>query len=1162
MKKIAFIALLFLQLNAFAQDGQFLGWCNEAYAEYPDLPRGILEATSFTQTRFAYLDGTQMESCSGLPKSHGYLGMVEDGKGYFKNNLILVSQISRISKDQMLAHPEMEIKAYAKTLHHFYQSVKSQSLESALVSIFKSVSYLSDSGAVNQFARDAEVYELFRFLNNNENAQQFSFPTYHLDLDKAFGTNAALLGSTKIIFGENGIESKEGWKYKSALSIQKSTEYSPAIWNPAATCNFSSRNGTAISAVTIHTIQGTYAGAISWAQNCSSSVSYHYVVRSSDGQVTQMVLEANKAWHVGSENPYTIGYEHEGYIDESSWYTMALYNASAGITRDICASGYGISPLRCYSGPATSGSNVLGSCIKIKGHQHFPNQTHTDPGIYWNWALYYTLVNNNPAQTTVTTATGAFTDSGGSAGNYTNDERYFTLIQPAGASSITMTFSSFNVEANWDYMYIYDGATNAAPLIGTYTGANSPGTVTSTGGSMLIEYRSDCATVSTGWEATWTSVIPTTSPSDAVAPTTAINAPSQWITQNFTTTFADQDNAGGSGLEKAYYQVIDYDGSDWRANANKGFFSDNFDQAAIHADWTNAVGTWALSNGTLIQTDEANSNTNIYADLTQDLSNRYLYNWAGSISGTGTNRRAGFHYFCSDPTLPNRGNSYFVFFRLDNAKVQLYKVTNDTYSLVDEVGFTFTAGTWYDFKVIYDRISGKHQVYIDNVLVQTYVDPAPYSTGNSISFRSANATYAVNNLKVYRSRSTTVNVGINTAQELRYQSANPAEVAGRIKSIVQDSAGNLSAVQSADVKVDWTPPFDLTAVNDGVGADISTSTNTSTIEANWSTTTDPNSDINSYWVSAGTSAGATDIYPWTDNYWNTNVSIGGLSLQIGTTYFVNVKAKNGAGLFSNVLSSNGQTIVSPTNPPVASFYSQNSIICSGETILFQNNSSDATSFEWTFTGGNPSASSEVQPNIAYLSSGTYEVKLVAIGPAGSDTLIQSVNVEVSSPNLAAFTTNATTVYLPNAMVTCTNTSQNANGYIWQFGDGATSTDNNPWHQYTTAGEYDIELIAANNACPNDTAIVHISVQNNLGLTENEALQLIIYPNPASNEINILCDEKLINVMLYDASGKLVLSKNNLTDKKLKVAGIAHGTYQLVVSDVIGKTIGEKTLIIE
>ena len=63
-----------------------------------------------------------------------------------------------------------------------------------------------------------------------------------------------------------------------------------------------------------------------------------------------MVLEQDKAWHVGSENPYTIGYEHEGYVTQPQWYTEAMYIASADLSRDIVNPGYGIPAVRTYYG--------------------------------------------------------------------------------------------------------------------------------------------------------------------------------------------------------------------------------------------------------------------------------------------------------------------------------------------------------------------------------------------------------------------------------------------------------------------------------------------------------------------------------------------------------------------------------------------------------------------------------------------------------------------------------------------------------------------------------------------------------------------------------------------------------------------------------------------
>lgn len=176
----------------------------------------------------------------------------------------------------------------------------------------------------------------------------------------------------------------------SAQPALASTDYPPAIWNPAASCNYSARTAS-VSHVTVHTTQGSYAGSISWFQNCSAGVSAHYVIRSSDGQVTQMVREADKAWHVGNSNGYTIGIEHEGYIaNPSAWYTTAMYNASAALTKDILAS-RGLAQ-KVYDGSSGWSAVPSDSLYNVKGHVNYASQSHTDPGSGWDWPRYKSLV--------------------------------------------------------------------------------------------------------------------------------------------------------------------------------------------------------------------------------------------------------------------------------------------------------------------------------------------------------------------------------------------------------------------------------------------------------------------------------------------------------------------------------------------------------------------------------------------------------------------------------------------------------------------------------------------------------------------------------------------------------------------------------------------------
>ncbi len=1149
--------MAFISLNVKAEiiNNTYQNLFNNAYSQYPQIPKGILEAISFSQTRFKNIQNPDV-GCIGLPVVNGVMGLTENGQGYFRENMRLVSDLSGFSINEIKSNPSTNILAYAKSYKILMDSLN---FSSANINnhdvILKTLSEIPwDHNAANNFALNSFVYQVFDFLKNPQYQSTYGFPNHNVNMITIFGQqNYEVLSSTDVVtITPTKIAIANGTTYTPQY---KSPDYAPALWVATPSCNRSSRNGTPISAVTVHTIQGTYAGAISWAQNCSANVSYHYVIRSSDGQVTQMVLESDKAWHVGSENPYTIGMEHEGYVNDASWYTQAMYVGSSGIVKDICNSGYGISPLRTFFGAATSGTNTLGACTKIKGHQHYPNQSHTDPGINWNWEKYYKLINDNPSITTLTTSTGSFYDTGGATGNYSDDERELYLIQPAGgASNITLTFAVFDLELNWDFMYIYDGATTDDPLIGIYTGTTNPTTISSTGGALLIEFRSDCATTAPGWEVSWSSNGGggTGGTTDVTAPTTLVNAISNWKTADFTATFTDADEIGGSGLMHQFYQVIDYDGTEWRANANNGFFSDNFD-VAIHPDWTQQTAVWSINNSFLECADEAESNSNIYTSLNQSNDDVFLYHWGGMIDGTGTNKRAGLHFMCSDPTLSNRGDSYLVYFREDNDKIQIYECTNNSINLMADVAYTINPNQWYDFKVVYNKLTGDIDVYVDNSFQASWTDTTPLTTGNAISFRGGDCIYQTNNLKVYHNRTSSELVTVGTNADLRYQNPNPSTFAGRVKSMVIDSAKNISAISFQDVNIDWTPPQDLTFVYDGTGADISTFTNNNSISANWSLSTDVHSDIAAYHYAVGTTAGGTDVVGWTNNWFNTSFTESGLSLSYGQTYYVSVKAENGAGLFSNVMTSDGQTLQNPTNPPTATFTVPNTYVCATDSLQFINNSIDGVSYSWSVPGATPSTSTDVNPYFSFPSTGSYTVTLTVTNTAGTDSDVQNVNIVVSNPTTASVSASATTIDLAlgNNNVTFTNSSTNADGYFWDFGNGQTSTDANPWATYNQEGTYNVMCVAINGVCQNDTAWTTIEVINSVGIDELNTNLVSIYPNPTNEVLNVKLNNETSSgtILIYDTRGRLVISKTiNQTNTIIDVTDLVNGYYVIEVKN--------------
>ncbi|MDD5569634.1 MAG: glycosyl hydrolase family 18 protein [Bacteroidales bacterium] len=522
-------------------------------------------------------------------------------------------------------------------------------------------------------------------------------------------------------------------------------------------------------------------------------------------------------------------------------------------------------------------------------------------------ALWDLLKDKFTSCATPVSCTGTITDMGG-PGNYYNYENWTYTIAPPSAGSITLTFTSFSTESNYDFLYIYNGDNTSSPLIGKYSGTTSPGTVVANSGKITLKFTSDNATTSGGWVANWACSV------DNTAPTTSISVPSTWETKNFTATFTDADNTGGSGLAKSMYHVVDNNGTEWRANPTRGFYRDNF-TTSIHSDWTETTGTWGISSGALVQTDETLANTNISAPLTQNLSSRYVYNWSGKIEGTGTNRRAGIYIMCDDATATDRGNAYMIWFRADLSQVDIYKSVNSVLgSPLKSAAVTITPGTAYDYKIIFDRSTGDMKVYVNNVLVSSWKDSSPYTDGSYISFRTGNCKYTVDNLYVYRSRNSTatITVGAASTNAARYQNASPGSPACMIKSIVMDSAGNLSSVASKSVNIDWTPPANVAEVRDGTGNDINFTTSTTQLSANWDESADVNSGVVKYWYAIGTTAGAKDVVNWTDNDTDKTLTKTGLSLTIGQMYYVMVKAENGAGLLSDSVISDGQMVQNPT----------------------------------------------------------------------------------------------------------------------------------------------------------------------------------------------------------------------------------------------------------
>ena len=165
---------------------------------------------------------------------------------------------------------------------------------------------------------------------------------------------------------------------------------------------------------------------------------------------------------------------------------------------------------------------------------------------------------------------------------------------------------------------------------------------------------------------------------------------------------------------------------------------------------------------------------------------------------------------------------------------------------------------------------------------------------------------------------------------------------------------------------------------------------------------------------------------------------------------------------------NNAVLVAPT----ADFSVDSAYGCSPFTVQFQDQSSLNTSdWYWSFEGGNPANSTLRDPSVSYSTPGVYEVSLRVSNAAGSDSITfqNVVTIDESLPT-AAFD------YLVfDKVVTLTNQSLNAREYFWLLGDGNSSQEANPTHEYPLPGIYTIQLISS-NGCGADTTEQVIIVQ--------------------------------------------------------------------------------------
>ncbi|MCB9565876.1 MAG: N-acetylmuramoyl-L-alanine amidase [Myxococcales bacterium] len=325
-----------------------------------DVPVEILKSLAYVESHWEMIIGE--EEFEGMPAAHGVMGLRGD-------NLRLGAEIAQVTEIEARLELRANVRAGAAVLSNIADDLDiARDDLAAWAPVVAAYSGIEDAEAQAVYVH-SEVYDVLR---------------RGIVVELENGVTASL----------GGIDVIPDFKEPNPEPLY-SQDYGAAKWRPSP--NYSSRpsgNIGKVSHVIIHTCEGAYSGCWGWLVNKQSGVSAHYVVNSDGSEISQLVLESKKAWHIAatykcslnggkdcwrdgySNNNFTVGIEHAGYASQKSW-SAGLINASAQLVCDI-----------------TKSNSIPRDKYHIVGHGQLQPYNRVDPGANWPWSSYYTKINN------------------------------------------------------------------------------------------------------------------------------------------------------------------------------------------------------------------------------------------------------------------------------------------------------------------------------------------------------------------------------------------------------------------------------------------------------------------------------------------------------------------------------------------------------------------------------------------------------------------------------------------------------------------------------------------------------------------------------------------------------------------------------------------------
>ncbi|WP_421752842.1 PKD domain-containing protein [Croceimicrobium sp.] len=231
--------------------------------------------------------------------------------------------------------------------------------------------------------------------------------------------------------------------------------------------------------------------------------------------------------------------------------------------------------------------------------------------------------------------------------------------------------------------------------------------------------------------------------------------------------------------------------------------------------------------------------------------------------------------------------------------------------------------------------------------------------------------------------------------------------------------------------------------------------------------------------------------------------------------------------------------------PVADFSFNDENICIGEVSFNNSNSQYFNTLYWDF--GDGTFSSQNNPTHVFPNPGTYRVILRTTNTLGFDTISKLVTV---NPLVVNFGISNDTIQLSDTAF-FSDSTPNAVTWIWDFGDGSSSTQQNPSHQYTVQGLYNVKLTVIDNRSCSNTLTKQIRVENKIGLVEWQLEnQWSLYPNPNEGRFKLRMEQgdwSGLEIQILDAQGRVLAAQKGGQESELDFdLKLASGVYHLQI----------------